>query len=109
MRLWDTWQLRCTLRPHTRSHTSWGAAGSGRSSGRSCSPETWQRVPSRLGKGRESCSPGFSATAAPSSLKSVKTVSRIAATISVAACQTSFPALGLSRGDLARAGITADP
>ena len=40
---------------------------------------------------------------------SVNTTSRSAATISVAACRTSFSTLGLSLGVLTRAGITADP
>ena len=66
-------------------------------------------MPSRLEKGRELCSSTFFLTASLSAPKSVKTVSRSAAITSVAACHTSFSTLGLSRGLLARAGITAAP
>lgn len=66
-------------------------------------------MPSRLEKGLELCSSSFSATTLLSWLKSVKTSFRSAATISVAACRTSFSALGLSRGAAIRAGIAAEP
>ena len=59
--------------------------------------------------GRALCSSSLAATAAFSWLKSVKTSFLSAAMISIAACHTSFSALGLSRGVATRAGIAAEP